>query len=209
MPKKIHRTSITNEIRKARSEVFRTPKDIYEPLLHEYKFLIEGDILDPSAGDGRFINSIMQIEKQKKANHAVYDIRKKELTAWKKNGLYKKINGNCFIENWLSAERTRKFDNFLTNPPFSLSIPFIKKGLKWVRPEGHVTILQRLNWLGTLKRSQWLMNMPLKNVIVIAKRPKWELDDRENNVTDTYEYCFLVFQKKYTGDPKVKWLLPL
>jgi hypothetical protein len=210
MGKTTHRPKNKKLIKHITKELFRTPRNAYLALYKHYPFLIKGRCLDPSAGDGRWIEDIIALGNTNK--HRIYDIRKSEYKTWKRKGLVKTLGkSNCIIcDNWLDEEKPPyRYDSIITNPPFSLAEQFVTKSLHWVKPGGKISILQRLNWLGTQKRSIWLKSMPLKYVIVISKRITWELDGKEKNNTDNVEYAFFVFQKNFMGKPTVKWLKPL
>jgi hypothetical protein len=183
-------------------EVFRSPLFVYKCLYDNYPNLIKGDVLDPSAGDGRMILEL--INRGNNNKHMLCDIREEEITTWKNIPSF--INAEFKIGNFLEIESFRKFDSIITNPPFTLTVPFIEHGMKWLKDNGNIAILQRSNWLGTYKRSQWLKQSGLRYVLVIPKRPIWEIDGRDNR-SDTYEYFWFIFQKGYTGLPEVDWLL--
>ena len=201
----MHRHIPNKVLQKATAETFRTPDATYKALFEQFPFLVAGAVCDPSAGDGRFIEAI--IANGNTNAHALYDIRKTERLNWKTRGLLKKLGeDNCqIVPNWLKVKRTRYFDSVITNPPFSLACEFVEKGLRWVKPNCYVTVLHRLNWLGTGKRSTWQESMPLHYVIIIANRPTFEMDDRDKNVSDTYEYAFFAYRAGYSGEPIVKW----
>ncbi len=69
-------------------------------------------------------------------------------------------------------------------------------------------MLQRIGWIGTIDRSIWLTRSCLKYMIIITKRPVWEIDGKENNTADTVDYAFYIFKKGYSSDkdPRIKWL---
>lgn len=89
----------------------------------------------------------------------------------------------------------------ITNPPFDCSIEFTEKALEDVEENGHVVMLQRLNWLGSKKRKQFWDNAPLKHVYVHHKRASFYPD--KPNKKDSIEYAHFVFQKGYSGTPIV------
>jgi len=85
----------------------------------------------------------------------------------------------------------------ITNPPFDCSIEFTKKALNNVKENGHVVMLQRLNWLGSKKRKSFWNRAPLKQIYVHHKRASFypELPNKK----DSIEYAHFVFQKSYKG----------
>lgn len=200
----MHRTRVNHPQTVANKETFRTPMYVWDGLLDQFPAYFTGRVLDASAGDGRLIGAILDRGNHKR--HRMYDIRPEERQTWRRNGLFAELDGQCYIKDFLLTRPRPRYDALVTNPPFSIAVPFVEHGLKWVKADGHVLILHRLNWLGTFRRSQWLKQMPLKEVLVIAKRPTWEVDSRPNNSSDTYEYAFFVFQKGYLDAPTVNWI---
>lgn len=82
-----------------------------------------------------------------------------------------------------------KVDCIVTNPPFSLTAQFLEKSFT----EADVVIyLQRLNFLGSIKRKEfWKQNKPT-NMIVLCKRPSFS----GNGKTDGADYCWYIFDPK-------------
>ena len=57
------------------------------------------------------------------------------------------------IADYLNYEVTKKYDIIITNPPFNLSMDFLKKALDDVEDGGYVIMLLRLNFYGSKKRN--------------------------------------------------------
>lgn len=82
-------------------------------------------------------------------------------------------------------------DVVITNPPFSLALPIIKKALDDVKMGGLVIMLLRLNFFGSRERSAWFQeNMPIF-CYVHSKRMKF----KDGGGTDSIEYMHAVWQK--------------
>lgn len=187
-------------------EVYRSPRDVYIPLIDKLpEYFSNKSILDPSAGDARMLKYILEKYPGYKKFHRILDIRFEEKQVWNTQSWIHENYVTREICNFLDADITMKFDTMITNPPFSLAIPFVEKGLKHCED---VFILQRSNWLGTQKRSEWLSKSLLKTVYIIPKRPVWEIDNKTNNVSDTYEYFWFHFSvNKINIKPEIEWLL--
>jgi len=198
-------------------EVYRSPLSVYKPLIDRLPEYFENkSILDPSAGDGRMLKYI--IEKYPKSQefhwHFLFDIREEEISLFESNSFWLSKNVSFFNEDFLLKDSKSWFyegrnthlgpHTMITNPPFSLAIPFIEKGLTLCND---VFILQRVNWLGTQKRSEWLSKASLKTIYIIPKRPVWEIDNRPENGADTYEYMWAHFQNNYKNKPQIEWLI--
>lgn len=100
-------------------------------------------------------------------------------------------------------------DIIITNPPFNLALPIIKKALQDVAPGGYVIMLLRLNFFGSLERKPFFEeNMP-KYCYIHSKRmnfiPKW-LQEQIKEQTgkaptgDSIEYAHFVWQKGFRTD---------
>lgn len=88
--------------------------------------------------------------------------------------------------NYLEASFTERASASITNPPFSLAMEFADA----MRQDAKVAIvLQRLNWLGSEKRSAfWRANMP--DVYILPNRPSFTKNWRGTPVTDSCEYAW-------------------
>jgi hypothetical protein len=202
----MHRPKNNIAMRKALKETLRTPELIWDCLIKQFPDLVKGDCLDPSAGHGELMLKLVKHNPDN--HHMVVDVRKQELREWYKNGLMDKIGQmNCWVDDYLDRPIHKKFNTIISNPPFSITREFVEKSLQHIYPDGHVIFLHRLNWLGTQDRSLWHMEKPLKHVIIITKRPIFVRDDVKKNIADVYEYCMMIWQKSFKGDPTVKWLI--
>lgn len=78
-------------------------------------------------------------------------------------------------------------DFIITNPPFSLAMPFLTKSLSEAPT---VIYLLRLNFLGSQKRKAfWQAHRP-SHVMVLSKRPSFT-----GNGTDSIEYAWFAWDK--------------
>ena len=84
-------------------------------------------------------------------------------------------------------------DMIITNPPFTNSIPIIKKALNDVKDYGYVIILQRLNFMGgtTYKKDFW-DEVGLPDYIFVHRKRMSFLDSGQ---TDSIEYAHYVWRK--------------
>jgi hypothetical protein len=73
-------------------------------------------------------------------------------------------------------------DVLIMNPPFSLTLQFVKAGLKRAR---HVVCLQRQGWFGTVDRAKWLE----KHCPSSFQLP-WRPSFRPDGKTDNCEYSW-------------------
>lgn len=95
--------------------------------------------------------------------------------------------------DYLTYDCKNKYDVIITNPPFSLALPIIKKALNDVKNNGFVIMLLRLNFLeGKSRFNFWQQNMP-KYIFVHHKRMSFTDDGK----TDSIAYAHYCFQKGY------------
>ncbi|CAM0051636.1 DNA methyltransferase [Vibrio phage F86] len=99
------------------------------------------------------------------------------------------------VANYLETPAAMQYDMIMTNPPFSSSVDFALKALSEVDDGGYVVMLQRLNWLGSIKRKPFWDASPLRMIFVHHKRPSFH----GTKGTDSIEYAHFVFEKGYDG----------
>lgn len=93
--------------------------------------------------------------------------------------------------NYLNWTPDKKYNLIITNPPFKLALPIIKKALNDVKDNGFVIMLLRLNFFGSQKRKPfWDEYMP-KYVFVHHKRMSFT----DKGGTDSIEYGHFVWEK--------------
>lgn len=108
------------------------------------------------------------------------------------------------IADYLKYDCKGIYDTIITNPPFSLAIEFIKKGLDDVKKNGHVIYLLRLNFLGSEKRNPFFIKYMPKAIVVHSHRMSFTPDGN----TDSIEYAHFIWGKEPTGKPTELYLLP-
>ncbi|MDP4487286.1 SAM-dependent methyltransferase [Pseudoalteromonas piscicida] len=102
--------------------------------------------------------------------------------------------GVDFLQQPAGPEHNQ-YDMIITNPPFRLSQEFVDHSLKMVRDGGVVVMLQRLNWLGSIKRKPMWQSVPLASVYVHSKRAAF--NPEKPSKTDSIEYAHFVFCKGF------------
>lgn len=80
-----------------------------------------------------------------------------------------------------------RVDLILANPPYSLAMEFLERGLEEAGPGGQVAFLLRLAWLAGLKRSAFHKAHP-SDVYVLPKRPSFT-----GKGTDSADYAWFVW----------------
>ncbi len=206
---KHHKTTTKVDPELIKLQVFRTPKTHFIPLLDYYpKHFANTKILDPCCGDSRMVKEIWR--RGNHNQHTIMDIRSSEYSKWIKHGIIKRLGvSNCITADFLTYKFKKDiYDTVITNPPFKESRLFIDKLRTLVRQNGWIWILQRCDWISTQDRSKWHMaNKDLRRILVLIKRPIWEIDDKVDNKADTREYAWFGYQIGYKDYPQVRWLV--
>jgi hypothetical protein len=103
---------------------------------------------------------------------------------------------------WAEEEKV-KYDLIITNPPFSLALPFLRSGLKMLEEGGWLFYLLRLGWLEGKKRKEELHDShPPSTVHVIVPRPSFT-----GGGTDATAYAMFGYERQPPrGLTRLGWL---
>ncbi len=113
---------------------------------------------------------------------------------------------NCpviFDTDYLSWDNGKRWDLIITNPPFSLALPFLEHSRTLLAPGGKIVFLLRLAWTEGRKRykilhSKWVP----EKIAVIPDRPSFTNDGR----TDATAYGIFMYGE-FTGTASLlEWL---
>lgn len=96
--------------------------------------------------------------------------------------------------------------NIVTNPPFKMVAPFIRKSLALTT--GKVAMLLRVACLAGAERGEIFASTPLARVHVFSKRINmkrggWDKGSSESSMID---FSWFVWEHGYTGKPTLDWL---
>ena len=106
--------------------------------------------------------------------------------------------------DFLTIGETRLFDVVIANPPFSLAEEFVRHALRCTVDSGYVVMLLRQSFLASVKRYGFFKwDNPPKVVYQCCDRPFFGWDGGTAN----YDYNFILWQKGYTGDTKLDWVV--
>lgn len=180
----------TNE--RANDDFYATQSKTVKSLLDN--FTLNGSILEPACGMGH-ISKVLQ------EYYPDQEIISTDL-------VYRGF-GEGDID-FITHDYGRKFDNIITNPPFSLSKEFLEKSLEIANDK--VILLLKIQFLESSKRKDLLKKSPLKYIYVFSERQSTLKDGLELNPTNnkpwTTTLClaWFIWEKGYTGEPIVRWL---
>jgi hypothetical protein len=171
-----------------KSDYYITPIEPIKEMLND--FLLDERIerpdkmlwLDPcSGGDDKHEMSYPKvIQEEFDADVMTLDIRKDSRAEVKADYLEYEI-------------KDPKPDVIITNPPFNLAEPIIRKALQDVKDGGYVIMLLRLNFWGCKAREPLFNEYPPKYCYIHPRRMSFTQDKK----TDSIEYAHFVWQQGY------------
>lgn len=169
----------------------RSPHDSYPtPRWVLRRFLdrvpLSGNWLEPAVGDG---NLVAEAEAHMHARVRWHgcDVQESLLARERLGEAHYRV-GDFLAE---SPPWGGPYDGVLTNPPFELAMPFLRRSLT-LAPQ--VVLLLRLDWLGSASRNAFLRtNMP--DVYVVPDMPSFTPDGK----SDSYFYAWFVWYRQPPG----------
>lgn len=178
------------------NDFYATPPSATKAILNEVK--LHGSILEPAAGQGH-------ISKVLKEYYPYNEIISTDLVQ-REERFGVSIQGSI---DFLTYNFNRKFDNIITNPPFSLAQEFIERALELSNDK--VIMFAKIQLLEGDKRRKMFDNTPLKYVYVFSKRVNplrngEELDERGKPWASTMCFAWFVWEHNYEGETIVRWL---
>jgi hypothetical protein len=174
---------------------------------------IFNSIVDIGAGDGRiglvvkdYIEKRCEYQDDESLSLTMIDIVKPGVmfSIDKKNGRYIEAD---FLGSRVQRDIKKMvgFGNekilFVSNPPFSLSLKIISNVVMWLEgcaKGSEAWFLLPLNWLGTLKRADFLSKHSPSRICTLAPRPSFSGDGK----TDSTEYCWMQWRQKGVAPPR-------
>lgn len=177
------RSNVDGYVRE-RDDFYPTPPEATESLLSVEQF--DGPIWEPACGDGA-ISKVLEA-----AGHEVYS---SDLVA---RGFG--LSPVDFLMEWHP-----RAPNIVTNPPFKLAVPFVKKAVEL--STGKVAMLLKIAFLEGIERAAMFKSTPLARVHVFSKRVTFRSASRgEVNGNGMMAFAWFVWEHGYRGKPTLGWL---
>jgi len=174
---------VGNSKKKDRREgdFYPTPYSITKHLLDNERF--EGEILEPAFGDGHICTILYDYD---------YSVSFSDLK-----------HGVDFFDY------SNKYNNIITNPPFSLALEFILKAKEIATKK--IAFLLPLAYLHGYERFVKLWQdteFPLARVYIFVRRPHLGTEIREDGKYETgmQTYAWYVWDKFSSGTTQLKWI---
>lgn len=175
-------------------DYYATPPWAVEWLLDAWDYNIQNrNVLEPCVGGGHIAN--------------VLESRGATVT---KVDIVKRID-DAVQADYLLYKAHIEFDAVITNPPYSLAEPFIRKAIDDVKDTGVVAMLLKLSFLEGQKRKLFFKRFPPKYVYVFSKRVNIMRNGEEFKEDGTpwnspMAFAWFIWEKGFHGEPIIRWL---
>lgn len=118
---------------------------------------------------------------------------------------------NEATSGWLAATRDTPIGAIVTNPPFSLDVPFIERALALTRPaQGIVAMLHRHEFDAPKKNRRLFRGHPAYAVkFILPRRPRWgddAEDGRGKRKGGRFAYAWYLWDWRWRGEPVTRFL---
>ena len=181
--------------KRVKNDFYATDPVAVEMLMDAYQFN-EGSFLEPCVGNGNI--PIVIKERYPDAKLTAID-------------LVDRGYENTIIHDFLTYETDKKFDNIITNPPYSLGKEFVEKGMELLSDNGKMAMFMKIQFLEGIKRVDMFKKYPPKYIYVFSKRmPTWNngqpTDANGKRWATTMCHAWFVWEKGSKSEPVVRWL---
>ena len=166
-----------------KDDFYPTPKNATEALLQRQSFI--GKIWEPACGNGA-MSCVME-----KEGYEVYS-----------TDLIDRGYGQSGIDFLMETQR---FDNIVTNPPFTLALEFTLKALELANKK--VVMLSKMSYLEGIKRRKLLFNQKkLEKVLVFSQRIPFKKANSEEKANGLIAFGWFIYDVNYDGLPTIDWI---
>lgn len=177
------------------NDYYATDPLAVEMLMDVYRFN-KDNFLEPCVGNG----NILEVVKNRFPNSKMIGI-----------DIVDRGYPNTIIGNFLEYKTNEKFDNIITNPPYSLAKEFVEKGMELLNDNGKMAMFLKIQFLESTKRIEMFKKYPPKYIYVFTKRmPTWNngqpTDANGKRWATTMCHAWFIWEKGSKTEPVVRWL---
>jgi hypothetical protein len=178
---------------RVKNDFYCTPPQATKDILD--REILKGNILEPACRNGMISNII----KEYYPNSEIIS-----------TDLIDRGFGTGGID-FLTYSYNKKFDNIITNPPYSLGKEFVEKSLDILNNNGKIIMFLKIQFLESSKRRKLFETNPPKYIYVYTNRmATWNngssVDEKGKPWATTMCHAWFVWYKGFKGDPSIKWI---
>jgi hypothetical protein len=118
---------------------------------------------------------------------------------------------DTIVTDFLTWETDKKYDGIITNPPYSLGMEFVNKGIELLNDNGQMAMFLKIQFLEGVKRKEMYEKYPPKYIYVFRNRmATWnngqKTDANGKKWSTTMCHCWMIWEKGSKSEPIVRWL---
>lgn len=182
---RLRMTGVENTSLRQKDDFYPTPPEATLSLLDHEQFA--GAIWEPACGDGAISKLLLQ---------ANYEVISSDLCP---RGYGE--TGIDFLMEW-----EPRAPNVVTNPPFKLAVPFVRKARQLC--SGKIAMLLKLQFLEGKERAVLFREHPLARVLVFSRRISFKSGSEHAAKIGGGMMCFawFVWDPAHAGKPTIDWI---
>ena len=166
-----------------------------EMLMDKYEFN-QGNFLEPCVGNG----NISGVIKNGFPNSSITGV-----------DIVDRGYPNTIVGDFLTYVTNERYDNIITNPPFSLAKEFLEKSMELLNKNGKIAMFLKIQFLEGMKRTEMFEKYPPRYIYVFTKRmATWnngeQFDSNGKRWATTMCHAWFIWEKDFKGEPTVRWL---
>lgn len=118
---------------------------------------------------------------------------------------------NTIVVDFLKWETDQKFDSIISNPPYSLAMEFVEKGMELLNNDGVMAMFLKIQFLEGSKRKEMFEKYPPKYIYVFRNRmATWKdgqpKDHNGKRWATTMCHAWFIWEKGSVTEPVIRWL---